>query len=425
VSIPVNLALSGWHTDGVTGFMRQRGPSWQLIVHAGRDPVTGKKRYVSRSVKGSKREAERALAAFVTEVGHGVPADTVTTVGELLDAWLAQARGDFSPSTVRETQGIIERNLRPGLGHVRLDRLRVPEIDAYYRRLLDGSANQGRPLAASTIRRLHGILRRALGQAVRWGWIAHNYAADATPPRVHAPEVRPPTPTEVGRLFRIASEKDPALATFVILAAATGARRSELVALRWSDIDIDRARITIRHGIVLGPDGLVEKDTKTHAVRNVSVDPTSLAALVAYQARLDRLASAFGTTRTPGSFVFSVEPDGTCPARPDSMSRSFRLLCVKAGVTGVRLHDLRHYVATQLLAGGVDVRTVAGRLGHRNPSTTLNVYSHFLPEADPEAAALLGRLFDINSGPASDSDPGRDRGTALPTMAGHGDGPPA
>jgi len=93
--------------------MRQRGGSWQLIVHAGRDPVTGKKRYVSRTVKGTKREAQRALAALVTQTGHGVPADTATTVSQLLDAWFAQARTDFSPSTVRETNGIIERYLKP------------------------------------------------------------------------------------------------------------------------------------------------------------------------------------------------------------------------------------------------------------------------------------------------------------------------
>ena len=386
--------------------MRQRGSSWQLIVHAGRDPVTGKKRYVSRTVKGTKRQAQRELAALVTQVGHGIPTDTATTVGQLLDAWFAQAKGDFSPSTVYETNGIIERYLKPGVGEARLDRLRAPEIDAYYRRLLDGSANHGRPLGPATIRRLHGILRRALGQAVRWGWIAHNYAADASPPRVHAPELRPPTPAEVARLFRLASAEDPTLATFVILAAATGARRSELVALRWSDLDVGRASVTIRHGVVLGPDGLVEKGTKTHAVRTVSLDATTLAAVVAHQARADETASFFGTTRGPASYVFSVEPDGSLPVRPDSMSRAFRRLCTKAGVAGVRLHDLRHYVATQLLAGGVDVRTVAGRLGHRNPSTTLNVYSHFLPEADRTAAALLGHLFDLNSAPAEADDEG-------------------
>ena len=156
----------------------------------------------------------------------------------------------------------------------------------------------------------------------------------------------------MARLFRLASGDDPTLATFVILAAATGARRSELVALRWSDIDIGHASMTIRHGIVLGPDGLVEKGTKTHAVRNVSLDPTTLAALLAHQARADELAQAFGTTRNPGSFVFSIEPGGSSPVRPDSMSRAFRQLCAKAGVSGVRLHDLHHYVATQLLAGG-------------------------------------------------------------------------
>ena len=94
------------------------------------------------------------------------------------------------------------------------------------------------------------------------------------------------------------------------------------------------------------------------------------------------------------AFVFSHAVDGAEPWRPDSTTRAFARLCRRAGVHGVRLHDLRHYVATRLLAGGVDVRTVAGRLGHRNAATTLNVYAHFLAETDREAAGLLGRLFD-------------------------------
>jgi len=94
------------------------------------------------------------------------------------------------------------------------------------------------------------------------------------------------------------------------------------------------------------------------------------------------------------AFVFSNEADGSKCWYPDSVSRSFARLCRKAGLKGVRLHDLRHYVATRLLSAGVDVRTVAGRLGHRNAATTLNVYSHFLAESDREAANVLGRLFD-------------------------------
>jgi integrase len=105
-------------------------------------------------------------------------------------------------------------------------------------------------------------------------------------------------------------------------------------------------------------------------------------------------ARAASTVITSEGFVFSHAVDGSAPWHPDSTSRAFRNICKQAGITGIRLHDLRHYVATRLLAAGVDVRTVAGRLGHRNPSTTLNVYSHFVPETDQEAAEALGRIFE-------------------------------
>lgn len=106
-----------------------------------------------------------------------------------------------------------------------------------------------------------------------------------------------------------------------------------------------------------------------------------------------------GEGQVPGSLrqrgkSFSAEVDGSVSWHPDSASRSFTRLCRRAEVTGVRLHDLRQYVATRLLSSGVDVRTVAGRLGHRNAATTLNVYSHFLAEADRDAADVLGSLFD-------------------------------
>ena len=99
------------------------------------------------------------------------------------------------------------------------------------------------------------------------------------------------------------------------------------------------------------------------------------------------------------AFVFSNSIDATESWYPDSVSRSFRRLCRDEGLAGVRLHDLRHFVATQLLGAGVDIRTVAGRLGHRNASTTLNVYAHFLAQADEAAANIIG---DVISRPAGD-----------------------
>ena len=231
-------------------------------------------------------------------------------------------------------------------------------------------------------------------QGVRWGWLPRNPASSASPPRVPTPDVRPPSPAELARLFAAAGDADPDLADFILLAAATGARRSELVALQWSDVDLDAGRVCISRAIVAGPDGLVAKDTKTHAARRVSLDATCVAALAAHRRRADERASVCGRSLPPDAFVFSNEVDGSVAWYPDSASRSFTRLCRRAGVSGVRPHDLRHYVATRLLSAGVDVRTVAGRLGHRNAATTLNVYSHFLVEADRQAADVLGRIFD-------------------------------
>lgn len=374
--------------------MRQRSGSWELRVYAGRDPVSGKKRWVSRTVAGGKREAARALAKLSAEVGGRVVAPTSATVADLLEQWFAFARDDFSPKTVLETRGFMDRNLLPNLGSMPLSRLGTHDVDRLYRTLRKEGAQDGGPLAPATVRRIHGILRRALDQGVRWNWIPANPAAAATAPRVDARELVPPAPSDVATLFALAQERDPEFATFVMLAAATGARRSELVALRWPAVDLEAGTVTIRGGIVIGPDGLVEKDTKTHRVRRVALDPTTLQQLKDHLGRVVERAGACGVMLDGRAFVFSHEIDGSSSWRPDSTSRAFRRLRVRAGCEHVRLHDLRHYVATRLLVAGVDVRTVAGRLGHRNASTTLNVYAHFVAESDRDAANVLGRLFD-------------------------------
>ena len=126
----------------------------------------------------------------------------------------------------------------------------------------------------------------------------------------------------------------------------------------------------------------------------MSLDPSTVKALVGHRERAAELAAVAGVSRRADGFVFSSSPSGGEPWRPEAVSRSFRPLCLSLGLCGVRLHDLRHYVATQLLAAGVDVRTVAGRLGHRNVATTLNVYAHFVPGADRQAADVLAGLLD-------------------------------
>lgn len=224
-----------------------------------------------------------------------------------------------------------------------------------------------------------------------------NPAASASPPRVPQPEIAPPTPAQLAELQKTIDASDPEFGVFVRLSAMTGARRSEMLALRWPDVDFERGVVTIGRGLFQGPDGrLVEKDTKTHQTRRVALDAPTTTPLVDHRAAAVERAEQCDATIADDAFVFAGDVTGATPWYPDSASRRFRKACDDAGLKGVRLHDLRHYVATRLLSAGVDVRTVAARLGHRNAATTLNVYSHFVPEADQAAAEILGRLTALD-----------------------------
>jgi len=156
--------------------------------------VSGKKPWAYRTFRGGKREAQRALAALVAEAERGSLARTKATVGELLEEWYAHASPGFSPKGARETRGVLDRNILPFLGDVPLPKLGATDLDRHYRQLRE-KGRAGRPLAPNAIRRAHGILHRALGQGVRWGWLGVNPASSATPPRVPMPDMNPPRPT--------------------------------------------------------------------------------------------------------------------------------------------------------------------------------------------------------------------------------------
>lgn len=379
----------------MAGSLRQRGErSWQLRVYAGRDPETGRKRSVEQTFHGSKRQAEKALASLVSNAAsESARSNRHVTVESLLHQWLEHASLSFSPRTTDVTRCYIDTAIVPAVGLVPVGKLTAVDLDRFYRRLLTVGGPRGK-YSPATVRRVHGILRRALGQGVLWGWLTHNPAIRASPPRVPVHELKPPTPGDVVRLFQLARDTNWTLAMFIVLAASTGARRGEIAALRWRNIDLDKRALTIERGLVIADNKVIEQGTKTHQCRNVSLDDGTISFLRVHLARVAVAAAACDTELATDGFVLSGSVDASEPLRPDSLSRAFRVLCARAGVKGIRLHDLRHYVATQLLGAGVDVRTVAGRLGHRNAATTLNVYSHFLPEADRRAADTMGSLFD-------------------------------
>jgi integrase len=310
---------------------------------------------------------------------------------------------DLSPTTVQVTRWFADCYIRPRIGTVRLRKLTAIDLDRFYAELRASGGREGTPLAPRTVKRVHNIVRRALQQAVRWGWLSENPAVHASPPRTQRVEPTAPSPEDVGRLVSKANEADPEFGLFLRLAAVTGARRGELCGLRWDAVDIDGANLLIARSVVRGGDGLVDKDTKTHQARRVALDAATVRALTQHHARCAKRALECGAALGANAFVFSYDAAGAKPWPPLSVSQRFRRLRQQAGLPDVRLHDLRHYAATQLIAGGVPVRTVSGRLGHANAATTLGIYSHFVEASDQSAATLLGQLLDAGTPPPTPS----------------------
>jgi len=396
----------------VRGHLRERGKgTWELRVYLGRDPVTRRDRYRTKTFKGGKRAAQEALAGFVAQTGDGVPSEA--TFGVLVERWFATASvsKDWSPKTILETRRIIDTKLGP-LRSLSLDKLRTSVLDTFYAALrthggrcghspvqqhAEQLCDKGAPLSAASVRRIHVVVHAALEQAVTWEWLVFNPAAKASPGRVEQAEVVPATVADVMALLDAAEREDPDLAVFLVVAAVTGARRGELCALRWADVSIDAGTVTFSRVISIGPNGPVErrKPKTRSSLRTISLDTTTIAIVEAHRSRCVERATSCGTSLPEHGYLFSGRVDGSAPWRPDSTSRKFRQLRDSIGMDrAVHLHSLRHFVVTTLLGAGVSLPQVAGRVGHGGGGhTTLSVYSHFQQARDQEVADLLARIL--------------------------------
>jgi integrase len=168
----------------------------------------------------------------------------------------------------------------------------------------------------------------------------------------------------------------------------TGARRGEVVALQWEDVDLDAAVVVLDENYVRGPDGMILKDTKTHQGRRVSLDPETVTLLRQHKAVATQRLQLLGLELGGKTWLFSAQPDLSKPRDPSSLTRRYGRLVTKLGIQ-TQLKELRHYSATELLTAGVDLRTVAGRLGHGDGTTTLRHYAAWVGAADKAAAATI------------------------------------
>jgi integrase len=294
-------------------------------------------------------------------------------------------------------------HIGPLIGHHPIGTVTAETLDEFYSELARcrdhctspstmgrlGPDHVCRPLSVASIRKIHFLLTAAYRSAIRWHWTTTNPATLANPPRKPQPRPQPPTPTEVTRILTHAwNQPDPMLGIVTWTAIATGTRRGELCALRWTSFDPDRRVLHIRASIAHDGFGLAEKETKLGHDREIALDRDTAALLVAYRDHCHRQATAYGSELAPDGFIFSLAPDGSACLAPASLGQRFHRLVTPLRIH-TTLHKLRHYNATEHILANVDLRTVAGRLGHLDCSTTLTTYTAWINEANQRASTQL------------------------------------
>lgn len=374
---------------------------WELRVFIGRDS-TGRVRHKQSTFRGSERAAKRELAKLVAaqDFEPEAPAEpetktwnATTTVNDAIAGWKDNGWDDLSPVTVRRYENVWKVHIEKTIGKQCISTLTPYEVERYFRKLkADGAGRE-------TVRYVRSLLNRACRLARKWSNstlpnpIAESelpsWSIDERPEPVRAPSVE-----EVRQLLAKAAELDSRFSVCLRVIAATGARRGEACALRWSDIDSKDGTLTIDESVVASPGGAEVKSPKTRAsIRVVAVDDGTLQMLDRLQREQQRLASDSGTTLASTSFVFSSEPGGMDPPHPDSVSHSFTKVRVAAGLPkDLHLHSLRHLQATSLDAV-IPERQKQARLGW----STVHMARHYtdaISSEDRKAAEHIGSLLD-------------------------------
>jgi integrase len=365
---------------------------WELRVYAGRDPVTGRKKYVSRTFRGGKREANKALADLRHEVTReAVSADV--TINRLLDSHIDHlaARGRQA-RTIDGYRTIARAVAKDPIGSAALPKLKVKDVDDFYVRL------DARGLSPATIQRYHALLNAAFRQAVAWDWAPNNIVQLATPPSVPRIARAIPTPEVVSALLEEAKRsRNPENHLAFRLLAVTGARRGEVCGLRWRSVDLEAGTFMIREAVARVASGeLITKNPKSHQIRTVSVDSQTAEYLRQHQAAQQEMARSVGARIAGDAFVLAdmlTDASGSTPIRPDRLTQAFARLCERVdGAENVRLHDLRHWFASTQLDAGEPLPAVAARIGD-NVETLAKVYAHKGRRGDRSAAESVGIIL--------------------------------
>jgi integrase len=360
----------------MAGQIIKRGDkTWVVRIFTGRD-ANGKRRYLNKTIKGTKKDAETYLSKTTTAISTGTFVEpSPLTLNDYLSKWLhTAARLRLAERTFDSYSELITRYVTEDFGTRKLSDLRPLHIQKLYADM------QERGLSARTVRYLHAVLTSALKQAVRWDMLARNPAEAVDLPKQIRKEMHALSPEEAGR-FLMAAAADKWGIVFVF-ALATGMRPEEYLGLQWKDVDFDKGIVTVRRALVWRATGggwYFGEPKTARSRRSIPLPASTMLALKDHRRKQAEERLKAGTDYQQHDLVFAT-PEGSPPMPRNLKRRHFRPILKTAKLPDdSRLYDLRHSCATLLLAAGENPKVVSERLGHATITLTLDVYSHVLP----------------------------------------------
>lgn len=369
------------------GHIRQKGDDrWEVIVDIGPDPVTGRRRQRSRTVRGTRADAERLRIKLVGEVDDGRFVDDGTLrVADLAQMWIDARRTQVRPNTLEGYQHKL-KHLVDAMGDLQARRVSGASLSALYGRLIAGG------LSPRSVLHVHRVASRMFADAVRWGLLRENPANRADPPSIQEPELKVWTGTEIATFLAAASTDRWAPGWW--LAATTGMRRSEVLGLRWSDVDLNAGHLEVRQTLVLVDGRRTFGKPKTKRSRRViPIGADLVEVLRAGSRRQAEMRLALGSGWENHDLVVTL--NNGRPVHPREFYRRFIEISEDVGLPRIRLHDLRHSFGTLAMESKVQPRVISDILGHATTAITQDIYGHPSYESHREAVADVLRELGL------------------------------
>jgi integrase len=372
---------------------KQHG-SWSYKVDLPTD--AGRRRQAVKGGFATKRDAEQAMADVMAKAGAGMVAlPSRLTVDAYLDQWLVTVKPTLAPAAWTNYRSCVDLYVRPRLGTVRLGQLTGALISAHYAALLESGGRKGKALSPTTVRIVHRVLNKALNDAVRDDLLAVNPILKAVPPKRRRYEATIWTAAQAAQ-FLTAVRTDRLYAAWLI-ALSCGLRRGELAGLRWTDLDLEHATLSVTTQRTTDSDyQVITKAPKGTGRRTIDLGLGTVEALRSHRvAQLNEVRDFHGLL-LPGdgdlpAYVFL--DDDLEPIHPQRLTDLFQKAAKDAGVPVIRLHDARHSCATLALDAGIHPKVVQQLLGHSSWSTTMDLYSHRIDRLQREATTKIERLL--------------------------------